>query len=493
MKKYLHIMIRSFTAVLLFAVLLAPQMVQAVANQSIAVPVYERPDKNSLWADVTAAGSSSVPFMVANVQEGPGTTTDPAYLAAINKNSAAGIRTLGYVQTNYQARPFKDAYSDIDSWYRLYPGTKGIMIDLVKEGSAPEVCYVAGLYSHVKNTRPDDLVVLNPGTHISSAYEPYGDIFVNAAMDFATYQSWRPQHIGFEDKQANENRFWHLIYGASSTNYNAAFEQSRSNNAGWVYVTDKTAPAPFTATPSYWQSEITDINVLAGSTIPNRGKTALPRGCISLSASAESTVDTTKPKQSTTVSNMTVSNTSTTYASEPLTQLQLATVPAGVSVAALRGDTWNCRAEPEKSVCDYTAVLAPSAAAPKVTATLQVSCDYAGGDVMARLVNYAGNQWDVSIPVRAPIGCDPATPAGMLNKDTTGQVLTFTTQSVETTPDIAPLAGPEIVPDIKAEDTKKGLPAIAVAGIIIAGTIIVAGIIIGVIAFYRSRRYKVDI
>lgn len=493
MKKHFDIITRGITAVLLFAVLIVPQMAHAVANQSLAAPVYERPDKNSMWTDITAAGSSTVPFIVANVHEGPGTSADPAYTTAISKNAAAGIRTLGYVQTNYQARSFKDAYNDIDAWYRLYPETRGIMIDLVKEGSTPEVCYVAGLYSHVKNTHPNDLVVLNPGTHISSAYEPYGDIFVNAATDYDTYQSWRPQHIGFEDKQANENRFWHLIYGTNPTNYNAAFEQSRNNNAGWVYVTDKTAPAPFTATPSYWQNEITDINVLAGSTIPNRGKTSLPRGCISLSSSAESTVDTTKPKQATTTSNLTISNTSTTYASEPLTQLQLVTLPTGVTATTLRGDGWNCRMEPDKKSCDYGAVLAPSAAAPRLTAVLQASCDYAGGDAMARLVNYAGNQWDVMIPIRPPIGCDPATPAGRLNQDTVGQVLAFTTQSVETTPDIAPLAGPEAVPDIKADDARKGLPAVAVAGIIILGALVVAGIVIGAIAFYRSRRYKVDI
>lgn len=415
-----------------------------VANQSLAVPVFQSPSKNSFWKDVTGA-AANVPFVVANTGSGPGTKADPAYLTAINNATTAGIHTLGYVQTNFQQRPFQSSLSDADAWYRLYPNTKGIYIDLVQEGSADDVCYVAALYSHLKNTHPNDLVVLNPAGHLSPAYEPYGDIFVNAATDFGTYQNWRVQYTGFEDNPAYQNRFWHIVYGVTQDNYTAAFTDARNNNAGWVYITDQNMPTPFAATPSYWQNESSDINALPASSFPNRGKTTLPRGCISLSDSADSTIDTRTAKQTTVTSAITVNNTSTTYNSEPTTKLSFISVPKGVNVTSLQGANWAC--DVAGKACTYNTTL-NAATSTNLTTMLAASCDYDTGSVTARLTNYAGNQWDLTIPVQPPVGCDASTAAGKINPKGTGQVTTLTTQSKETTPAIP-------APTAAAQTTKK--------------------------------------
>jgi len=442
MKIQTKIVVGSLASIALLAGLLfvAPKaFATTVTSQSIAAPLFAKPGSNSLWDDVRGAGHLSVPFVIANANNGPGVKADPLYATAISKNAGANIRTLGYVQTNYQTRTFNDTYTDVDNWYKFYPQTSGIYIDLLKEGGQDEACYVAALYTHVKNTHPNDLVILGAGGHLSPTYEPYGDIFVNAASDYATYKAWSPQYKGFEDKTQYENRFMHLIYGVTSDQYSSAFSAIRNNNAGWLFMTDKTAPTPFSATPSFWQNEASDVGALPATTIPNRGKTTLPRGCISLSSSADNTLDNHTAKQSTTTSKVTVNNTSVSFNSEPATTLNFMSMPKGVTIDAMSAQGWSCDAVSKS--CSYASVMTPASSAPVISTSLTANCDYAGGNALLRLTNFSGNRWDLKIPIQTPFGCEASTAAGKLNSDKSGQITTQTTQSVETTPAIVPLGG----------------------------------------------------
>jgi hypothetical protein len=482
------------TALLLLTIAItAPVKVLAVTNQSIAAPLFSKPGTNSYWDDVRNAGSSSVPFVVASPNNGPGLKADPAYADAIGKNTSANVRTLGYIQTNYQTRPFKEAVSDIDNWYKFYPQTSGIYIDLLKEGGQDEACYAAALYTHVKNTHPNDLVILSPGTHVSPAYEPYGDIFVNASMDYATYRSWKVQHKGFEDKTQYQNRFWHMIYGVSQDQYSSAFADIRDNNAGWVYMTDKSAPTPFAATPAFWQNEASDVGALPESVIPNRGRTSLPRGCISLSSSADNSVDTRTAKQSTTISSVTVNNTAKGYDSEPTTSIKFMSMPKGVTVNFMRTAAgWNC--DLNTKACTYNAAIPTSSSLPVIATSLTATCDYAGGDALLRLTNYTGNQWDLKVPVHPPFGCDPATAAGKLNADTGGLVAALTTQSQETTPEITPLGAETAkVDNQNKDDSKKSAPVAKTIAIVVVGLTLLGLATWGFLVWRKRRRYSVDI
>lgn len=452
--------------------------------------MYERPDNGTYWSDITKVGGSTVPFVVANPVNGPGTVADPAYTTAIADALTGGTRTFGYIQTNYQARAFKEAYADIDTWYRLYPAAKGIFIDLVKQGSPADVCYIAGLYSHVKNIRPQDTVVLGSGSHISSAYEPYGDIFLTASGDYGSYQNWRTQYSGFEDDPRYQNRFWHIVYGVSPAQYGSVFDMVRSNNAAWVYITDKTVPNPFSATPSYWQNEVSDVGNLPASTLPNRGKTSLPRGCISFSQSADSTIDTTSPKMSKTTSVVTVSNTSKAYDSEPVTQAQFIRIPEGATLTALQSEDWTCELGEKR--CRYDRTL-PAGGSVAYRATLEAGCGFSSGDAVVRLTNYAGNQWETTIPLQPPIGCGADTPAGKVNKDTAGRVINATTQSVETTPEIAPLTEAKKNENKRPDTVSNGLSPVRIVLIIVLGVMLIGVITLIAVIMHQRRRYKVNL
>ncbi|HEX9153540.1 MAG TPA: spherulation-specific family 4 protein [Candidatus Saccharimonadales bacterium] len=392
--------------VALFAVaIVSPSVSAAVTNQSLAVPMYEYPTIGTYWDDITGVGGSSLPFVIVNPGSGPGAVVDSTYTAEIAENTADNIRSIGYVYTNYQARNWQDVYDDIDNWYQMYPGISGIFIDLIQEGDAADLCYVAALYNHIKNTHPDSLVVLNPGTHISIAYEPYGDIFMNAENTYAVYQSsWSIMYPGWEDNSAYQNRFWHAIHTISPSDYSAALALTRSNNAGWVYLTDDTMPNPYSATPTYWNTEVSDVGSLPASTIPNRGKTQLPGGCIDL-ASANSETTTKTAQKTTTTSSIRVSNTSATYPAEPAATVTF-TMPEGVSLGSSTGTGWTC--SPTTGKCTYDASIAASGVASVLSVAFEATCSYASGNVSAVLSNFAGNTSSFTISPTRPDGCPVA-------------------------------------------------------------------------------------
>lgn len=479
-------------AILLCTLSVSTPALAAVTSQSLAVPVFQHPKKGSFWNDVIKAGSASVPFVVTNPANGPGTATDGAYAESMAAAADAGIRPLGYVQTNDQSRSFSDLYSAVDTWYKLYPRTQGMYIDLLKQRSTAGVCYVAALYTHIKNTHPNDLVVLNFSGNVSPSYEPYGDIFVNAEGDYESYRdTWKPRYKGFEDSRTYQNRFWHKVYNVKTEDFNTAFSRVRENNAGWAFITDKVQPTPYNATPSFWQNEANEVRALPSSAIPNRGMTTLPRDCISLGVSADSTVDTITTKQSKTTSQLTVTNTDAGYDSPPATKIEVTALPTGVSLAAFSGDGWTC--DQAVKSCNFTNVLAAKSTAPVATAVLVGSCDATGTDAKARLTNYAGNRWDVTLPVSVPFGCETTSPAGKINKDSSGQSIRLTTGSVETTPAIKlPATTVEKQQTEQTQEKASGLSASKIALLILLFLMLV-GVGIGVGIWLRQRnRYRIE-
>ncbi|HEU4914712.1 MAG TPA: spherulation-specific family 4 protein [Candidatus Saccharimonadales bacterium] len=371
----------------------------AATTSSIMVPMYEYPTLGTFWDDITGAGSGAVPFVIVNPATGPGVAADSTYTAELAENKADGIRSIGYVNASYQSRDYNLAFADIDKWYQIYPDISGIFIDLIQDTNANDLCYVAGLYNHVKNTHPDDLFVINPGTHISQRFEPYSDIFMNAENTLAVYQSdWHIQYPGWEDNPAYSNRFWHSIHTTGPSGYATAVNLARDNNAGWVYITDDVMPNPYAVTPSYWSTEIADVNSLPDTPIPNRGKTTLPTGCQDLTVSAANTTQ-TEARQTKTTSAITVANADTTYNTEPTTQIAFA-LPAGVTLSAA-GTGWTCTG----TTCSYGSTINASQSASVLSADFTASCDYSSGNVQGTLTNFAGNTDTFSVTPTRPTGC----------------------------------------------------------------------------------------
>lgn len=272
----------------LFVVLfVAPASVSAATpTQSIIVPAYSYPSwfVTPFWQNIQDA-SSQTPFVIMNPASGPGVSANSDYTSQISRNTARSIRSLGYVDIGFQARPIADVTRDIDTWKTLYPQTSGYLIDQVDDATPQQVCYQATVYNYVKGKYPQDIVIANFGTDVDDTVEPYADIF-GSQENTANYylNTWNIPITGFLSLASNSNRNYNIIHTTSLSDYPAVLAKSRQANAGWVYITDDTLnPHPFDAPVSYWNTFTSDIGLLPRTLIPNRGLTNLPAGCVDMS------------------------------------------------------------------------------------------------------------------------------------------------------------------------------------------------------------------
>lgn len=387
--------------------LMASPVSAAVTKQSIAIPVYQYPTL-PMWTDITAAGSQ-VPFVVVNPASGPGTVVDPNYTNQIATNTTAGQRSIGYVDTNYQARSASAVTADIDQWKTLYPGTTGYMMDRVSVGTAADLFYTAYIYNYIKAKYPNSLVVQNFGTYTAPAYEPYGDIFINAEMGYTLYNSsWTVPNDGFQNNPVYQDRFWHIIHTTNTGDFTATLNKTRASNAGWVYITDDVLPNPYDDIATYWSTELTSVASLPQTTIPNRGATQLPNTDLIVTPTVNTT-PTLGIQKNTYTSQFSLTNTSSTYTAISPSKITFS-LPGGVQIANSSGSNWSCTG----NECTFTNDLGPGVSSSSLNAIFDVGCSYASGNITATYATFTGNTTSSTIAVARP-AC--TTPSGGTGSD----------------------------------------------------------------------------
>ncbi len=200
-------------------------------------------------ADVTSSGAGSAP--------------DPNYQVAVRLARAAGIRVLGYADTNYSRRPAWEVRADIRHYQEWY-GIINIFLDQVSSDDS-KLPYYSALASYVHGRTPGSMVMLNPGTYPDQGYLSVGDVVLVFEGSYASYLKLRAPGWA-QDYPAV--KFAHAIYATSGSELASALSLSRQRNAGYVYVTGGTGPNPYSSLPAYWSSE--DATIAAGC--PDAGR-----------------------------------------------------------------------------------------------------------------------------------------------------------------------------------------------------------------------------
>ncbi|HEY1694985.1 MAG TPA: spherulation-specific family 4 protein [Polyangiaceae bacterium] len=227
----------------------------AGAPQAIGVPMYVDPSSSpATWAQMTS-GAPAVALLIANPDNGPGSSAQADYTSEIAAVHAAGETIVGYVHTEYAARSISDVEADIDAWYSSYPAIDGIFSDETSSDKTTVSSYYEPLYEYVKKKTGADLVIVNPGTAVDESFLQAADVIVTFEDTYAKYTgastpSWVANYPRW--------RFWNLVLSTSSvSDMQNAVSLARQRNVGYVYVTDQ---APGTAyetivSGSYWQAE----------------------------------------------------------------------------------------------------------------------------------------------------------------------------------------------------------------------------------------------
>jgi len=197
-----------------------------------------------------------------------------------------GVTLLGYVPTNFANRdglaPLSQVRSDIALYHEFF-GVNGIFLDEAASGYSTSGVdehaienYYQGVYDDIRSlTEPNFTSVINPGTHTNEEY------FLSPATDksviFENHQGWESYTPDPYVSQLPSKNFAILLNKVSSIEeMKHAIDLALERNIGYVYVTndgrcDSTSPLscttnPWDSLPSYWEEELTHIELINQST-----------------------------------------------------------------------------------------------------------------------------------------------------------------------------------------------------------------------------------
>ncbi|MBT2366465.1 spherulation-specific family 4 protein [Streptomyces sp. ISL-10] len=174
----------------------------------LLVPYYEHPVERPAAWDAVIAAAPRLYGVVINPASGPGTAPDPAFAAVADRLREAGVRVVGYVDTDYGRRPHAAVLGDLLA-HRDWYAADGVFFDQVSSG--PDTLPHYGRLTVTARAAGATTVVLNHGVHPHPTYTELADVLVTFEGPWDAYRtagvpSWTAAHP--------PERFCHLVYAA---------------------------------------------------------------------------------------------------------------------------------------------------------------------------------------------------------------------------------------------------------------------------------------
>lgn len=212
------------------------------------IPLYIYPTGEDSWQQLFEAYRAYPieTWAIVNVFNGPGNSKDSNYDSSIKKLHTAGIKTLGYVRTNYTVRGLSAVKADIDQWKRFYQ-VHGIFFDeMSNENNNGKIRYYKQANDYAKS-KGFTFTVANPGTSPAAKYFDSVDNIVVFETD-----------TGFPSKSKicsqntnGKGRSSVSILPYNVANLNSTAVQEMKPCAKYVFVTDDGGNNPWDTLPNY--------------------------------------------------------------------------------------------------------------------------------------------------------------------------------------------------------------------------------------------------
>jgi len=205
---------------------------------------------SEIWTQ--AAHSKPAPkVMILDISGmGAGTAPETHFQSVVREAKKAGVTILGYSSTAFGSRPLSQIEADVRN-YKAWYGVTDIFLDEVR-GVGSQLPYYRALYGYIHGINRGSSVWLNPGNYPDEGYMSVG----NVVMAFeGPYTSYTGIHVPSWAYRYSPSRFANTIYATAGSQVNNAISLSRSRNAGYVYVTNRSGSNPYDGLPSYWETE----------------------------------------------------------------------------------------------------------------------------------------------------------------------------------------------------------------------------------------------
>jgi len=228
----------------------APTSSQSLKSTGVVVPLYVYPGK--VWDEAIDAKNAHplVPMLIiANVDNGPGTTLDRNYVSYVEKAQKAGADVLGYVSTSYAKRAQRAVEDDMRKWYALYH-TDGVFLDEMATDDSTYYETVTG-YAHAHSLW---LVMGNPGTNVPGNAGPNViNYYENTGYPSLTFLA-EPSHLSYGKG--------HWSYIAGDVPFKAVQIKNTAKYVGYLYATDAKEPECYCVLPTYFAQLVATLDSL---------------------------------------------------------------------------------------------------------------------------------------------------------------------------------------------------------------------------------------
>lgn len=191
-------------------------------------------------------------WIIANVNSGPGTSTDAHFVPLFAKARQRGHVLLGYVATGYGRMPQQTVIDQAKTWKDLY-GIEHLFLDEVRADGAG-LPYYRSLVTALRQQHPGATILLNPGT------VPLEDYFrLDADVDILIFEN-RWSVFSKTNFPAWLEAWWtrsHLIvHGAPVDALPTIYRFARDRQMRGFFISDARDAIYHEGLPSYWEMEL---------------------------------------------------------------------------------------------------------------------------------------------------------------------------------------------------------------------------------------------
>jgi hypothetical protein len=214
-------------------------MTTALTTLKLGVPGYFHPADLPIEWQTLRALPHRLRFVVVNVSNGPGLELDSYYAPVVKLLHSSGVRTIGYVDTDYGRRPALEVAAETERYRRHY-GIEGVFMDQVSSGLDRLDHYAQVVLA--ARTAGARFVALNPGTHPHPGYLDLGNVTVTFEGTWSQYVALRiPGWV----TRFPATRFCHLVHTVPPREFGPGLQLAADRHAGVVYLTDGAGVNPW--------------------------------------------------------------------------------------------------------------------------------------------------------------------------------------------------------------------------------------------------------
>ena len=222
----------------------------------LLVPAYIYPsgDGRLQWRRLMDAAAKVDLVAVVNPDSGPGVERNSDYAALIAEAANRGVNLVGYISTEYAARPASMVKKDIDAWLRFYPRIGGIFLDQ-QPADARHAPYLADISAYAREKFRDAIVISNPGVPCDETYMARRTS--DLVCVFANFEGFPTFDLPANLRSYEPTHFAALVYQVADVEtMRSMLTDAIIKRLGYICITDGKRPNPWSRLPAYWDAEI---------------------------------------------------------------------------------------------------------------------------------------------------------------------------------------------------------------------------------------------